>query len=189
MARTMYRKLVRLLSYVDPEFADKVDRYCDAKGLSESKLIRASVAKYIDGTSDWPCGAGLWASGRACVRSLLRQISVTPPAKQERRARAATHWPFETSIGSRLAGHVQAGRPVEDPLPPSRADDDEGLQATTATDRNVARTNRIAQQHGRNRGAGQFGRTCAPMKSELCAALGQPWHGGPQARRVGGCGG
>jgi hypothetical protein len=49
----MYRKLVRLQSYVDPEFADKVDRYCDAKGLSESKLIRASVAKYIDGTSDW----------------------------------------------------------------------------------------------------------------------------------------
>jgi hypothetical protein len=49
----MYRKLVRLQSYVDPALADKVDRYCDAKGLSESKLIRASVTKYIDATSDW----------------------------------------------------------------------------------------------------------------------------------------
>ena len=53
MARPMYRRRVRLQSYVDPAFADQVDRFCDARGLSESKLIRASVAKYIDATRDW----------------------------------------------------------------------------------------------------------------------------------------
>jgi hypothetical protein len=53
MARTMYRRRARLQSYVEPDFADKVDCYCKAKGLTESKLIRSAVAKYIDGTSDW----------------------------------------------------------------------------------------------------------------------------------------
>ena len=53
MARTMYRRLARLQSYVEPDFADKVDRFCEARGLSESKLIKSAVAKYIDGTSDW----------------------------------------------------------------------------------------------------------------------------------------
>jgi len=53
MARTMYRRLVRLQSYVEPALADKVDRFCAAKGLSESKLIKSSVATYIEGTSDW----------------------------------------------------------------------------------------------------------------------------------------
>jgi hypothetical protein len=53
MARTMYRRLARLQSYVEPDFADKVDRFCEATGLSESKLIKSAVAKYIDGTSDW----------------------------------------------------------------------------------------------------------------------------------------
>jgi hypothetical protein len=53
MARTMYRRLVRLQSYVEPDFAEQVDRFCKARALSESKLIKASVTKYIDGTSDW----------------------------------------------------------------------------------------------------------------------------------------
>jgi hypothetical protein len=52
MARTMYRRLVRLQSYVEPVLADKVDRFCAAKGLSESKLIKSSVSTYIEGTSD-----------------------------------------------------------------------------------------------------------------------------------------
>lgn len=52
MTRTMHRRLVRLQSYVDPALADKVDRYCEAKGLSESKLIKSLVSKHLDGTSD-----------------------------------------------------------------------------------------------------------------------------------------
>jgi hypothetical protein len=48
----MYRRLARLQSYVDPALADKVDRHCKANGLSESKLIKSLVTKYLDGTSD-----------------------------------------------------------------------------------------------------------------------------------------
>ncbi|HEV3189559.1 MAG TPA: hypothetical protein VGY54_03635 [Polyangiaceae bacterium] len=52
MARSIYRGLVRLQSYVEPVVAERVDRFCAATGLSESTLLKSSVCQYLDGTSD-----------------------------------------------------------------------------------------------------------------------------------------
>ena len=52
MARSIYRGLVRLQSYVEPAVAERVDRFCAATGLSESTLPKSSVCQYLDGTSD-----------------------------------------------------------------------------------------------------------------------------------------
>jgi hypothetical protein len=43
MARSIYRGLVRLQSYVEPAVAERVDRFCAATGLSESTLLNLSL--------------------------------------------------------------------------------------------------------------------------------------------------
>jgi hypothetical protein len=43
---------MRLQSYVEPELAQRIDRFCAATGISESALIKSSVSQYLDGTSD-----------------------------------------------------------------------------------------------------------------------------------------
>ena len=48
----LYRGHVRLQSYVEPELAQRIDRFCAASGMSESALVKSSVCQYLDGTSD-----------------------------------------------------------------------------------------------------------------------------------------
>jgi hypothetical protein len=48
----LYRGHVRLQSYVEPELAQRIDRFCAASGVSESALVKSSVRQYLDGTSD-----------------------------------------------------------------------------------------------------------------------------------------
>jgi hypothetical protein len=48
----LYRGHVRLQSYVEPELAQRIDRFCAASGVSESALVKSSVCQYLDGTSD-----------------------------------------------------------------------------------------------------------------------------------------
>jgi hypothetical protein len=52
MTRSIRRGHMRLQSYVEPQLAERVDRYCAATGISESALIKSSVSQYLDGTSD-----------------------------------------------------------------------------------------------------------------------------------------
>jgi hypothetical protein len=37
---------------VDPDLADRVDRFCGAMGLSESALVKSALDQYLDGTGD-----------------------------------------------------------------------------------------------------------------------------------------
>jgi hypothetical protein len=52
MTRTIRRGHMRLQSYIEPELAQRIDRFCAATGISESALIKSSVSQYLDGTSD-----------------------------------------------------------------------------------------------------------------------------------------
>jgi len=52
MTRSIRRGRVRLQSYVEPELAQRVDRFCAASGLSESMLVRSSLLQRLDGTGD-----------------------------------------------------------------------------------------------------------------------------------------
>lgn len=52
MTRATHRGRVRLQSYVDPAFADRVSRYCLAMGVSESAIVKSSLEQYLDGTGD-----------------------------------------------------------------------------------------------------------------------------------------
>jgi hypothetical protein len=50
--KAIRRGHVRLPSYVEPDLAQRIDRFCAASGLSESTLIKSSICQYLDGTSD-----------------------------------------------------------------------------------------------------------------------------------------
>jgi hypothetical protein len=52
MTRATHRGRVRLQSYVEPAFADRVSRYCLAMGVSESAIVKSSLDQYLDGTGD-----------------------------------------------------------------------------------------------------------------------------------------
>jgi len=52
MSRATHRGRVRLQSYVEPAFADRVNRYCVAMGVSESAIVRSSLDQYLDGVGD-----------------------------------------------------------------------------------------------------------------------------------------
>jgi hypothetical protein len=52
MPRSTHRGRVRLQSYVEPEFADQINRYCVAMGVSESALVKSSLHQYLSGTGD-----------------------------------------------------------------------------------------------------------------------------------------
>jgi hypothetical protein len=52
MSRATHRGRVRLQSYVEPAFADRVNRYCLAMGVSESAIVRSSLDQYLDGVGD-----------------------------------------------------------------------------------------------------------------------------------------
>jgi hypothetical protein len=50
--KAIRRGHVRLQSYVEPDLAQRIDRFCAASGLSASTLIKSSICQYLDGTSD-----------------------------------------------------------------------------------------------------------------------------------------
>ena len=50
--KAIRRGHVRLQSYVEPDLAQRIDRFCATSGLSESTLIKSSICQYLDGTSD-----------------------------------------------------------------------------------------------------------------------------------------
>jgi hypothetical protein len=52
MTRATHRGRVRLQSYVEPAFADRVSRYCVAMGVSESAIVKSSLDQYLDGGGD-----------------------------------------------------------------------------------------------------------------------------------------
>jgi hypothetical protein len=52
MTRATHRGRVRLQSYVEPAFADRVNRYCVAMGVSESAIVQSSLEQYLDGVGD-----------------------------------------------------------------------------------------------------------------------------------------
>jgi hypothetical protein len=87
MSRATHRGRVRLQSYVEPAFADRVNRYCLAMGVSESAIVKSSLDQYLDGVGD--------------ATLLLRRL--------DRLGRAAAHVGF--SVASRRDGHRRGGRP------------------------------------------------------------------------------
>ena len=52
MSRATHPGRVRLQSYVEPAFADRVGRYCLAMGVTESAIVKSAFAQYLDATGD-----------------------------------------------------------------------------------------------------------------------------------------
>jgi hypothetical protein len=52
MTRATHRGRVRLQSYVEPAFADRVNQYCLAMGVSESAIVKSSLDQYLGTTAD-----------------------------------------------------------------------------------------------------------------------------------------
>ncbi len=52
MTRATHRGRVRLQSYVEPAFADRVSRYCLAMGVTESAIVKSALDQYLDATGD-----------------------------------------------------------------------------------------------------------------------------------------
>jgi hypothetical protein len=52
MTKTVRRGRVRLLPYVDPALAQRVDQFCAATDVTVSAVVAAAIRQYLDGTSD-----------------------------------------------------------------------------------------------------------------------------------------
>jgi len=52
MSKTIRRGRVRLLPYVQPELAARLDKFCAASDATESAVVGAAIQQYLDGTSD-----------------------------------------------------------------------------------------------------------------------------------------
>ena len=52
MTKTVRRGRVRLLPYVDPALAQRVDQFCAATDVTVSAVVAAAIQQYLDGTSD-----------------------------------------------------------------------------------------------------------------------------------------
>jgi hypothetical protein len=52
MTRATHRGRVRLQSYVEPAFADRVNHYFVAMGVSESAIVKTSLDQYLGTTAD-----------------------------------------------------------------------------------------------------------------------------------------
>jgi predicted DNA-binding protein len=52
MRKTVRRGRVRLLPYVEPELAERLDKFCAASDATESAVVGAAIQQYLDGTSD-----------------------------------------------------------------------------------------------------------------------------------------
>jgi len=52
MTKTVRRGRVRLLPYVDPALAQRVDQFCAATDVTVSAVVAAAIGQYLDGTSD-----------------------------------------------------------------------------------------------------------------------------------------
>ena len=52
MTKTVRRGRVRLLPYVDPALAQRVDQFCAAADVTVSAVVAAAIQQYLDGTSD-----------------------------------------------------------------------------------------------------------------------------------------
>jgi hypothetical protein len=52
MSKTVRRGRVRLLPYVEPGLAERLDKFCAASDATESAVVGAAIQQYLDGTSD-----------------------------------------------------------------------------------------------------------------------------------------
>jgi hypothetical protein len=52
MTEPTHRGRVRLQSYVDPALADRVHRYGQAMGVTESAIVKTALDQYLDQTGD-----------------------------------------------------------------------------------------------------------------------------------------
>jgi hypothetical protein len=145
MTRTIRRGHTRLQSYVEPELAQQVDRYCATTGISESALIKSCVSQYLDGTSDVTLFIRrLDRLGRALERvhrdlELLCEgfavfvrlwFAHTPsiPEDGKRAARASAESRYKQFV-EHIAQQYSGGRRFLDDLPHERVADDAELAA------------------------------------------------------------
>src|SRR5579859_5299145 len=52
MSKTVRRGRIRLLPYVEPELAQRLNKFCAASDATESAVVGAAIRQYLDGTSD-----------------------------------------------------------------------------------------------------------------------------------------
>ena len=150
MTRSIRRGHMRLQSYVEPDLAQRVDRFCAATGVSESALIKSSVSQYLDGTSDFTLFLRrLDRLGRALERvhrdlELLSEgfavfvrlwLAHTPniPEDGKRAARASAESRYKLFV-EHVAEQFSGGRRFLDDLPREPLGDEAELVALSKSD-------------------------------------------------------